>query len=251
VGKAFFFKLIFFGFFFVFFPLSRSSFLFLLSSPLPVPLLSLSLSLSLLLPFPSLSHTRNKKGARRRRHGRDDWPPLRAVAAERDGVRLRGQGRGDQLRAAADLHPADGRERAAAGGQRSGAFFARVSCLFLFLSRAAAAIKKKKGNKKRYETHFFLLTFLFFSLSLVRRPVSLPTTTQLSPLAGARLHRSHGRQRPAPGDQHPGAWFFFLSLFLFFAFTFSFSLSHLFLFPSSRFIFVQPNHNKNSPSSTP
>ena len=133
------------------------------------------------------------------------------------------------------------------------------SSLFFFLSGAVAAIKRKKGGKTLTRWCCFAHFPLFLSPSFADPSLSSDNNSQLFPLlAGAHLHRSHGRQRPAPGGQHPGAWFFFsvcLCFFFFFAFTsLSLSLTHTHTFssyPSSRFIFVEPNHNINSPSSTP
>ena len=69
----------------------------------------------------SLSPITKTSGARRRGHGRDDGAALRAVAAERDALGVRGQGRGRQLRAEADLYPGE-RARVQGSGREGQAF---------------------------------------------------------------------------------------------------------------------------------
>lgn len=249
MGKAFFFKLIFFGFFFRFFPLSRSSFLFLLSSPLPVPLLSLSLSLYFFLSRLSHTHATKKEhvgGAMVETTGLRFAPSLLSVMVSAFEGRAEGINFEPRL-----IYIQPMGANAQPQGVDVQVRFLLVFLVFFFLSRAAAAIKKKKGNKKRYETHFFLLTFLFFSLSRSPTRLSSDNNSTLSP-----SRRSSTSVPWAPTSSPRGSTsrcVVFLSVFVsFFRFHLLFlSLSHLFLFPSSRFIFVQPNHNKNSPSSTP
>jgi hypothetical protein len=132
--------------------------------------------------------------------------------------------------------PAYGRQRSAAGSKRPGAY---LSVLLCFGTGKRAG---EKGKETTIKLFFAGASFFFNSPSLSFAAILYDLRQQQQQTARTHLHRSHGRQRAASGNQRPGAWFSFQSLFVTPSlpfFTFSLSLSHTFFFPRFPFLFKQ------------
>ena len=104
--------------------------------------------------------------------------------------------------------------------------------------------RERERKEKRQQLNFSSPARLFFfnSPSLSLAAILYDLRQQQQQTARTHLHRSHGRQRAASGNQRPGAWFSFQSLFVTPSlpfFTFSLSLSHTFFFPRFPFLFKQ------------
>lgn len=160
MGKAFFFKLIFFGFFFRFFPLSRSSFLFLLSSPLPVPLLSLSLSLYFFLSRLSHTHATKKEhvgGAMVETTGLRFAPSLLSVMVSAFEGRAEGINFEPRL-----IYIQPMGANAQPQGVDVQVRFLLVFLVFFFSFKSSSSNKKEKREQKTLRNSFFFAHFSFF-----------------------------------------------------------------------------------------